>query len=60
MTAFEDLERGDIVWASDPLSEKGRLMLILGAPHDVVAPTELQISLGDGLGDAESARLDIQ
>ena len=33
MTAFEDLERGDIVWASDPLSEKGRPMLILGAPH---------------------------
>ena len=33
MTAFEDLERGDIVWASDPLSEKGRPMLVLGAPH---------------------------
>jgi mRNA-degrading endonuclease toxin of MazEF toxin-antitoxin module len=33
VTAFEDLERGDIVWASDPLSEKGRPMLILGAPH---------------------------
>ena len=33
MTAFEDLERGDIVWASDPLSEKGRPMLILGAPQ---------------------------
>lgn len=27
---------------------------------DVVAPTALQISLSDGLGDAESARLDIQ
>jgi hypothetical protein len=27
---------------------------------DVVAPTELQISLSDGLGDADSARLDIQ
>ena len=27
---------------------------------DVVAPTELQISLRDGLGDADSARLDIQ
>jgi hypothetical protein len=27
---------------------------------DVVAPTELQVSLGDGLGDAERARLDIQ
>lgn len=33
MTAFEDLERGDIVWASDPLSEKGRPMLVLGAPQ---------------------------
>ena len=33
MTAFEDLERGDIVWASDPLSEKGRPTLVLGAPH---------------------------
>jgi hypothetical protein len=26
---------------------------------DVVAPTELQISLSNGLGDADSARLDI-
>jgi len=33
VTALEELERGDIVWASDPLSEKGRPMLILGAPH---------------------------
>lgn len=33
MTAFEDLERGDIIWASDPLSEKGRPMLILGTPQ---------------------------
>ena len=33
MTAFEDLDRGDIVWASDPLSEKGRPMLVLEAPH---------------------------
>ena len=33
MTAFEDLERGDIVWVSDPLSEKGRPMLVLGAPQ---------------------------
>nr|WP_011571386.1 hypothetical protein [Haloquadratum walsbyi] len=33
MTTFEDLERGDIAWASDPLSEKGRPMLILGAPN---------------------------
>jgi mRNA-degrading endonuclease toxin of MazEF toxin-antitoxin module len=33
VTAFEELERGDIVWASDPLSEKGRPMLILGTPQ---------------------------
>ena len=33
MTAFEDLERGDIIWASAPLSEKGHPMLILGAPQ---------------------------
>ena len=30
------------------------------AYDDVVAPTELQISLSDGLADAESARLDVQ
>jgi mRNA-degrading endonuclease toxin of MazEF toxin-antitoxin module len=33
VTAFEELERGDIVWASDPLSEKGRPMLVLGVPQ---------------------------
>jgi len=33
VTAFEELERGDIVWAADPLSEKGRPMLVLGAPQ---------------------------
>lgn len=33
MTAFDDLERGDIVWASDPLSKKGRPMLVLGVPQ---------------------------
>ncbi|EMA07923.1 MULTISPECIES: hypothetical protein [Haloferax] len=33
MTAFEDLERGDIVWGADPLSEKGRPLLIIGTPH---------------------------
>jgi mRNA-degrading endonuclease toxin of MazEF toxin-antitoxin module len=33
VTAFEELERGDIVWASDPLSEKGRPILVLGAPR---------------------------
>ena len=33
MTAFADLDRGDIVWASDPLSAKGRPMLVLGAPQ---------------------------
>lgn len=45
MTAFEELERGDIVWASDPLSEKGRPMLVLGAPqfsaHGVQLITDL-------------------
>jgi hypothetical protein len=33
VTAFEDLERGDIVWATDPLSEKGRPMFVLGIPR---------------------------
>ncbi|WP_144920448.1 PemK-like protein [Halorubrum salsamenti] len=33
MTAFEELERGDIVWGTDPLSDKGRPMLVLGAPR---------------------------
>lgn len=33
MTGFENLERGDIVWATDPLSEKGRPMHILGTPE---------------------------
>lgn len=33
MTAFEELDRGDIVWASDPLSGKGRPMLVLGTPQ---------------------------
>ena len=33
MTAFDDLERGDIVWATDPLSDKGRPMLVVGTPR---------------------------
>lgn len=33
MTAFAELERGDIVWGTDPLSKKGRPLLILGAPR---------------------------
>lgn len=33
MTAFADLERGDIVWATDPLSDKGRPLLVLGTPR---------------------------
>ena len=33
MTAFEDLECGDIIWGVDPLSDKGRPMLILGTPR---------------------------
>ncbi|AEN05956.1 hypothetical protein [Halolamina sp.] len=32
MTGVAELERGDIIWASDPLSDKGRPMLILGTP----------------------------
>ncbi len=41
MTTFEELERGDIVWASDPLSKNGRPMLILGAPHLLNHGTQL-------------------
>lgn len=33
MTAFDDLERGDIVWGTDPLSDKGRPLLVLGTPR---------------------------
>jgi mRNA-degrading endonuclease toxin of MazEF toxin-antitoxin module len=33
VTAFDDLERGDIVWATDPLSDKGRPMLVVGTPR---------------------------
>ena len=33
MTAFDELERGDIVWATDPLSDKGPPMLVLGTPR---------------------------
>ena len=33
MTAFDDLDRGDIVWATDPLSDKGRPMLVVGTPQ---------------------------
>jgi PemK-like protein. len=33
VTTVEDLDRGDIIWATDPLSEKGRPMLILGTPQ---------------------------
>nr|WP_246055635.1 type II toxin-antitoxin system PemK/MazF family toxin [Halonotius roseus] len=33
MTAFDDLDRGDIVWATDPLSDKGRPMLVVGTPR---------------------------
>ena len=33
MTAFDDLDRGDIVWATDPLSDKGRPMLVVGRPR---------------------------
>jgi hypothetical protein len=33
VTGFDELERGDIVWGADPLSEKGCPLLILGAPN---------------------------
>lgn len=33
MTELADIARGDIIWATDPLSEKGRPMLILGTPR---------------------------
>lgn len=33
MTVFNELERSDIVWASDPLSDKGRPMLVIGTPE---------------------------
>jgi len=33
VTAFDDLDRGDIVWATDPLSDKGRPMLVVGTPR---------------------------
>jgi len=33
VTAFEELERGDIVWGTEPLSEKGRPLLVLETPR---------------------------
>jgi hypothetical protein len=30
---FDELDRGDIVWAADLLSEKGRPLLVVGAPR---------------------------
>ncbi|WP_114579514.1 PemK-like protein [Saliphagus sp. LR7] len=33
MTGFGELERGDIIWGTDPLSDKGRPMLVLGTPQ---------------------------
>jgi len=32
VTGFDELARGDIIWAADPLSEKGRPLLVLGTP----------------------------
>ena len=32
MTPLDELERGDIIWATDPLSEKGRPVLVIGTP----------------------------
>jgi hypothetical protein len=45
VTAFEELERGDIVWGIDPLSEKGRPMLVLGAPRFPAHGVQLITSL---------------
>ncbi len=33
MTAFDELKRGDIIWGTDPLSDKGRPLLVLGTPQ---------------------------
>lgn len=33
MTTFDELKRGDIVWATDPLSETGRPLVVLGTPR---------------------------
>jgi len=33
VTTFEELERGDVVWGTDPLSDKGRPMLVLATPQ---------------------------
>jgi len=41
VTAFEELERGDIVWGADPLSEKGRPLLVLGTPQFADHGTQL-------------------
>lgn len=45
MTSFGELERGDIVWGTDPLSEKGRPLLVLGAPRFPVHGVQLITSL---------------
>ena len=33
MTTVAELKRGDIIWASDPLSAKGRPLLVIGTPQ---------------------------
>ena len=45
MTAFEELERGDVIWATDPLSEKGRPVLVLGTPRFLTHGVQLITAL---------------
>ena len=33
MTAFDELDRGDVIWGTEPLSDTGRPMLVAGAPR---------------------------
>ena len=33
MTEFDDLKRGDVIWGTDPLSDKGRPLLVVGTPQ---------------------------
>jgi hypothetical protein len=41
VTAFDELARGDIIWGTNPLSDKGRPLLILGAPQFPTHGTQL-------------------
>jgi len=33
VTSFDDLDRGDVIWGTDPLSDTGRPMLVVGSPR---------------------------